>query len=292
MRSKRGGVVNKQIRYNPSVSYADSSLYTREPELPLNLISFIYKVLPKVGDIDKQRDDSVKNKVCILTGAGGGIGSAIADALFAAGVRLVLMGRNEEKLKKTANGRDSLILPGDLCCDDYIKEAVEKTVKIYGGVDFLINNAGVAQSKPFAEISMEEYDLIMNTNARAPFLLCQAALSHLMASSCGTIINIASVTAHQGYALQSAYAASKHALLGFSKALGKEYYQKGVRVHVISPGAVFTDMVKISRPDLTGEGMLLPQDVAETVLYLLKMRGSASVADEIQLHRESKEPFM
>ena len=156
----------------------------------------------------------------------------------------------------------------------------------------LINNAGIAQSKAFEEISMEEYDRIMNTNARAPFLLCQTALPYLVKSSGGTIINIASVTAHQGYALQSVYSASKHALLGFSKALSKEYYDKGVRVHVISPGAVFTDMVKISRPDLTEEGMLLPEDIAETVLYLIKMRNSASVADEIQLHRETKEPFM
>ena len=234
----------------------------------------------------------MKNKVCIITGAGGGIGSAIAEALFERGVKLVLLGRNEEKLKKTANGRDCLIIPGDLCSDNYIKEVIAKTTEVYGGIDFLINNAGIAQSKPFEEISMEEYDQIMATNARAPFLMCKTALPHLMKSSCGTIINIASVTAHQGYALQSAYAASKHALLGFSKALSKEYYKKGARVHVISPGAVFTDMVKISRPDLTGEGMLLPEDIAETVLYLIKMRGSASVTDEIQLHRETKEPFM
>lgn len=234
----------------------------------------------------------MKEKVCILTGAGGGIGSAIAESLFTRGFKLVLMGRNEEKLRKVANGRECLILPGDICDNKYIKETVEKTVLTYGGIDILINNAGVAQSKPFAEITMEEYDAIMNTNARAPFLLCQTALPHLSASSFGTIINIASVTAHQGYALQSAYAASKHALLGFSKSLSKEYYQKGVRVHVISPGAVFTDMVKISRPDLTGEGMLLPEDIAETVMYLIKMRNSASVADEIQLHRETKEPFL
>lgn len=234
----------------------------------------------------------MKDKVCIITGAGGGIGSAIAGALFERGVKLVLLGRNEEKLKKVANGRDCLILPGDLCDDEYIKETIEKTAEVYGGIDLLINNAGVAQSKAFEEISMEEYDEIMNTNARAPFLMCKTALPYLMKSSCGTIINIASVTAHQGYALQSAYAASKHALLGFSKALSKEYYKKGVRVHVISPGAVFTDMVKISRPDLTGEGMLLPEDIAQTVLYLIKMRGSASVTDEIQLHRETKEPFM
>ena len=234
----------------------------------------------------------MENKVCIITGAGGGIGSAIAEALFSKGFRLVLLGRNEEKLKKVAKGRDCLILPGDICDDNYIKNTVETVYKVYGGIDIVINNAGVAQSKPFEEISMEEYDRIMNTNARAPFCMCQTALPYLQKSTCGTIINIASVTAHQGYALQSVYAASKHALLGFSKALSKEYYQKGVRVHVISPGAVFTDMVKISRPDLTGEGMLLPEDIAETVLYLIKMRNSASVADEIQLHRETKEPFL
>lgn len=234
----------------------------------------------------------MKDKVCVITGAGGGIGSKIADALFLRGFKLVLMGRNEEKLKKTANGRDCLIIPGDILDDNYIKETIEKTVKVYGGIDFLINNAGVAQSKAFEEVSMEEYDMIMNTNARAPFLMCKTALPYLKKSSSGTIINIASVTAHKGYALQSAYAASKHALLGFSKALSKEYYKEGVRVHVISPGAVFTDMVKISRPDLTGEGMLLSEDIAETVLYLIKMRGSASVADEIELHRETKEPFM
>lgn len=234
----------------------------------------------------------MKDKVCMITGAGGGIGSAIAEVLFTLGFKLVLMGRNEEKLKNVAKGRECLILPGDICNDDYIKEAIEKTAATYGGIDVLINNAGVAQSTAFEDISTEEYDRIMNTNVRAPFLLCQQALPHLMKSSCGTIINIASVTAHQGYALQSVYAASKHALLGFSKALSKEYYKKGVRVHVISPGAVFTDMVKISRPDLTGEGMLLPEDIAETVSYLIKMRGTASVADEIQLHRETKEPFM
>ncbi|MBE7035258.1 MAG: SDR family oxidoreductase [Ruminococcaceae bacterium] len=234
----------------------------------------------------------MKGKVAVLTGAGGGIGSAIADMLFSLGCRLVLMGRNEAKLKQTAKGRECLILPGDLCDDAYIQNTIDKTVKAYGGIDYLINNAGVAQAGPFEDVSMEDYDRVMNTNVRAPFLMCKTALPHLMKSSCATIINIASVTAHQGYALQSVYAASKHALLGFSKALSKEYYEKGVRVHVISPGAVFTDMVKISRPDLTGVGMLLPEDIAETVSYLIKMRDSAAVIDEIQLHRETKEPFM
>lgn len=234
----------------------------------------------------------MKNKVCIITGASGGIGSAIAEALFNEGFKLVLMGRDEEKLKKVAKGRDCLILPGPLNSDAYIRFVIETTIRTYGGIDILINNAGIAQSCSFEEISMDDFDEIMSINVRAPFLLCQTALPYLQKSTCGTIINIASVTAHKGYALQSVYAASKHALVGFSKALSKEYYKKGVRVHVISPGGVFTDMVKISRPDLTDEGMILPEDIAETVLYLLRMRGSAAVADEIELHRETKEPFM
>ncbi len=234
----------------------------------------------------------MKNKVCIITGAGGGIGSAIADVLFDQGLKLVLMGRNEEKLRKTAKGRECLILAGDICDDAYVNATVEKTIEVFGGIDVLINNAGVAQSRDFEDITMEEYDMIMNTNVRAPFLLCKQALPYLKSSSCATIINIASVTAHKGYALQSVYAASKHALLGFTKALSKEYYKQGIRTHVISPGGVFTDMVKISRPDLSSEGMILPSDIAETVLYLLKMRNSACVADEIELHRETKEPFM
>ena len=243
-----------------------------------------FRILPKGSAL-------VNNKICMITGAGGGIGSAITEALFSCGCRLVLMGRNEEKLKKVAAGRECLILPGDICDDDYIQKAVEKAVQTYGGIDVLINNAGVAQSKPFEEISMEEYDMIMNTNARAPFLLCKTALPYLQKSSCGTIINIASVTAHHGYALQSVYAASKHALLGFSKALSKEYYQKGVRVHVISPGAVFTDMIALTRPELSSDGMIVPEDVADIVGFYLEKRMSNAVIDEIEVHRVTKEPF-
>ena len=234
----------------------------------------------------------MKDKVCILTGASGGIGAVIAEALFDHGLKLVLLGRNEEKLKEVAKDRDCLILPGDICDNNYIEEVIAKTVAAYGGIDVVINNAGLAHSTPFEEITEEQYDEIMNVNVRAPFFMCQKALLHLVKSDFATIINIASVTAHKGYPLQSVYSASKPALLGFTKALGKEYYQKGVRTHVISPGGVFTDMIKISRPDLTSEGMILPEDVAETVLYLLKMRRTACVADEISFHREAKEPFM
>ena len=96
---------------------------------------------------------------------------------------------------------------------------------------------------------------------------------------------------HAGYPLQSAYAASKHAILGFSKSLASEVYKDGVRVHVICPGGVYTDMVKVARPDLTGEGMISAEEIAEIIRFLLTCRGNA-VIDEIKVHRVNKEPFL
>jgi len=110
-------------------------------------------------------------------------------------------------------------------------------------------------------------------------------------SNHATIINIAPVVAHLGYPMQSAYCASKHALLGFSKALANEVYTDGVRVHVISPGGVYTDMIKLTRPELTPDGMTLPEEIADIVLFLLTHRNNA-VIDEIITHRATKTPFL
>ena len=159
------------------------------------------------------------------------------------------------------------------------------------GVDILINNAGLAFSAPVEDTDMQTFDKIMALNFRAPVLITKEALFYLTKSKRASIINIASVVAHNGYPLQSAYSASKHALLGFTKSLAAELFSKGIRVHVISPGGVYTDMIKIARPDLTSEGMIMPEDVAETVLFLLKNRTNA-VIDEISLHRVGKQPFL
>lgn len=232
-------------------------------------------------------------RVALITGAGGGFGRAIAVRLAEDGVRLVLCGRTESKLIQTKSlipNAEVCLIPGDLTDPAFPAACVRGAVAAFGGLDILINNAGLAQSQPFEEISAEEYDRIMNTNVKAPFLLTQAALPYLRASDYATVINIASVTAHKGYPLQSVYSASKHALIGLSKSLANEVYQDGVRVHVISPGGVFTDMVRIARPDLSDEGMILPEDIAEIAAFFLEHRGNA-VVDEIQVHRIGKEPF-
>lgn len=229
-------------------------------------------------------------KTALVTGAGGGIGREIAVRIKAAGANVAICGRNAEKLRETALAiGGALELPGDLLDVEYAQSCVDKTAAAFGGLDILVNNAGVALSKPFEETSLEEFERVMDTNVRAPFVLSQRALPYLRRAQ-GRIINIASVVAHKGYPLQSAYAASKHALLGLSKSMANELYKDGVRVHVISPGGVYTDMAKVARPDLEPDGLITAGEIADTVMFLLSLDKNA-VVDEICLHRQGKEPF-
>ena len=232
----------------------------------------------------------LRGKTALVTGGGGGIGREIAARLKAAGANVAICGRNVEKLEAAAHAiGGALTLPGDLLDDTYVQSCVDRTVETFGGLDILINNAGVALSKPFAETAIEDFDRVMATNVRAPFILIRSALPQLRKAR-GRVINIASVVAHKGYPLQSAYAASKHALLGLSKSLANELYEDGVRVHVISPGGVYTDMAKVARPDLSPDGLISAAEVADAVMFLLSLDKNA-VIDEICLHRQGKAPF-
>ena len=234
-------------------------------------------------------------KVALITGASGGIGTEIARRFARDGLNLVLCGRSEEKLEKTSAiakeyGVETMVYACDLTADGAAAACVQAVLERFGRLDILVNNAGMALSCPFEETTAEQFDKIMTLNVRAPYFLCQAALPALRNSDHATILNIASVVGHKGYPLQSAYAASKHALIGMSKSLANEVYTENIRVHVIAPGAVFTDMVRIARPDLSDEGMILAEDIAEIAAFFVEHRTNA-VIDEIQVHRAGKAPF-
>ena len=238
----------------------------------------------------------LKGKIALITGASGGIGSCIARRFAQDGISLALLGRSKEKLAATAAsvreyGVETLLLPGDLLDDAYLEDCFAAVKERFAGLDILVNNAGIALSRSFEETTMAEFDRIMALNARVPYLACHLALPLLRCSECASILNIASVVAHKGYPLQSAYAASKHALAGFTKSLASEVYREDIRVHLICPGGVFTDMVRIARPDLTGEDMILPEDIAEIAAFFIEHRTNA-VIDEICVHRSGKEPFL
>ncbi len=236
----------------------------------------------------------LKGKRALITGAGSGIGRAIALRLAEEGMKLALVGRSADKLMRTAalTGRplEMLVLPTDITTPRGIDDIMHILEGHFKGLDVLVNNAGMALNCPFEAIQEADFDRIMALNVKAPFVLCQRTLKLLRLSDCPTIINIGSVTAHQGYAGQAAYSASKHALLGLTKALAREVSGEGIRVHMISPGGVYTDMIAIARPDLSPEGMIQPEEVAELAAYLVAHRGNA-VVDEIRLHRAAKEPF-
>ena len=157
-------------------------------------------------------------------------------------------------------------------------------------IDVLINNAGVSLAKPVVDCTAEEFDQIMDTNMKAPFLLCKYSIPHMRKSDCGTIINIASVVGHKGYVNQSLYGASKHAITGFTKVLAKEVQEDGIRVHLLSPGGVYTEMVANVRPDLDPTYLIKPVDIADIILFLLKSRGNA-VIDSINIRRVNNTPF-
>lgn len=242
------------------------------------------------------KKDYLKGKTAVITGATGGIGSCICRKLAEYGMNLVIVGRNEMKLKETSvavetYGGCALEMSGDITDSAFLDNVLTEAKARFERIDVIVNCAGVAQRDRFEDVSEEKYDTIMDINVRAPYFLCQKSLPYLRESDCATIINIASVVAHKGYPLQSVYAASKHALLGWSKSLANEVFDEDIRVHVITPGGVYTDMVALSRPDLSSEGMPVPEDVADMVGFLLEMRKTNAVIDEMAFHRKNKEPF-
>jgi 3-oxoacyl-[acyl-carrier protein] reductase len=250
-------------------------------------------------------------KVAFITGATRGIGRAIALAAADLDYDFFLTGRNMEALEETAERvRQAAIeaeaakngTPGysrgpliQVHSEDLSKPEAADSVfkafrKCFNRLDLLVNNAGIVLAKKMENYSSEDWETIMNINARAPFFLMQQAVPLLKEAKPGFIINIASVVAHKGYENQSLYSASKHALLGFSKAVARELKDSSVRVHVISPGGVNTDLVRSVRPDIDTTDLIAPEEIGDTVKFLLQMKGNAMI-DEISMRRKTKQPW-
>lgn len=226
--------------------------------------------------------------IAIVTGASRGIGKAIALELAGTGYDLALVGRNLAALEETAKqcSTKTCSIVADLADVSSAQKIVNETLEAFGGIDLLVNCAGIPQKGPFTEVTPQEWDRIFAVNARAPFFLCQAALEPLKRSARPIVINISSVVGFKGYIHQSVYASSKHALAGFTKVFAKEVQPFGIRVHLISPGGVATEMVKKMRPDIDPSELIEPEEVAEIVRFLVTRKGNGTI-DQFYLRRYS-----
>jgi len=237
----------------------------------------------------------LEGKVAVVTGASRGIGRAISVALGGEGAAVVLAARAVEKLEETAElvskaGGGAEIVVTELTDEESVKNLVKVTGDRFERLDILVNNAGVTHSAALEETATADWERCMQVNARAPFILCREALGLLRQGPAGRIVNIASVVGVKGYRLQSVYTASKHALRGMTISLAEELKESKVRVHLLCPGGVDTDMVGNVRPDIKTEDLIGPGEIAELVLYLVTHKGNA-VIDELHIRRAASGPW-
>ncbi len=188
------------------------------------------------------------------------------------------------------SGGSANIYPTDLSKNEDIEDLFKKIKKDFGQLDILINNAGVIKSGNMVDLSMEDFDILIDINLRAVYSCCQQALKIMIPAEKGYIINLSSVVGIKGYPRQTAYGAAKHGVMGLTKALAAEVAEHGIRVSVILPGGVDTDLIREARPDLDSSVLIQPEDIADTVLYLLELPERAMV-DQIYIRRSKSSPF-
>jgi len=227
----------------------------------------------------------------LVTGASRGIGRAIAVRLARDGFDTVLTGRDRAALEETARlvraaGRDAAIIIVDLAAVD-AHATIAARVGEQEGLAVLVNNAGLAPGGAVESYTVADWERVMAVNARAPFFVTQALLPQLRRARPGCVVNICSVVSRKGYANQSLYTASKHALLGFTKALAREVPTDELRVHAVLPGGVDTEMIRGVRPDITADELISPEEIADVVGTLVAMKGNA-VIDEVEVRRRTK----
>jgi 3-oxoacyl-[acyl-carrier protein] reductase len=225
----------------------------------------------------------------LITGAGSGIGRAIALRLAEEGMKLALVGRSADKLMRTAamTGRplDMLVLPTDITTARGIDDIMRIMEGHFKGLDVLVNNAGRALNCPFEQITNEDFDAIMALNVRAPFVLCRRSLKLLRTSECPTIVNIGSVAGVYGIDYFVDYSATKGAIISFTKALAKAVTGKGITVNCISPGSIIDTTIDNNLfPEFSFTGRAgTPTEIANAVLFVASDEASYLSGQNIQV---------
>ena len=220
----------------------------------------------------------LKNKVALVTGGSRGIGLAVAKELLRRNCNVMISGRSEKSLEEAAMqlrqvNNDTDVGSHDVCRGDIqkacdAKQMIRSTVDKFGGVDIVINNAGVGIFEDVSEQSVEDWDCVISTNLSGVFYCCQAAIPYLRERGGGWIINVSSLAGSHPFATGAAYCASKAGLDAFTTALMQELRFDGIRVSSVAPGSVSTSFAGGSRHAVE-PWKLTPADVAKAVVDLL-----------------------
>ncbi len=221
-----------------------------------------------------------EGRTAVITGSSRGIGKAIAEKLGKLGANVVLNGTSNKVLDTAkeleAMGIKVTAVVGDIRNAEDVKTLINTAVNIFGGIDILINNAGITKDKPMAMMSEDDWDSVLDINLKGAFLCTKAAAKLMLKKRYGRIVNISSVAGNYGNPGQANYSASKAGLIGLTKTTAKEFAPRGIICNVVCPGAIVSDMTEILPDDLKKkyiEKIALgrfgtPEEVANVVAFL------------------------
>jgi len=220
---------------------------------------------------------NLKGKTALITGAGKGIGKAVAIALAQEGVNVILTARTTADIENTANevrelGVTALAVTADVADIESVNKAVEQGLTQFGSIDILINNAGIGKFGKFLELTPDEFEHIIKVNLFGTYYATRAVLPGMIERQTGDIINISSTAGLKGGAVTSAYSASKFAVMGLTESLMQEVRKHNIRVTALTPSTVATDMAKdLNLTDGNPDKVMQAEDFAELIIAQLKL---------------------
>ena len=229
--------------------------------------------------------NTLDQKVAIVTGGGSGIGRGVALALAQAGAQVVVCGRRLHPIEETVRviqqkAGQALGVQADVSQPEDVERLVQAALQAFGSLDILINNAGVSGGAQIHTHEIQDWERVMATNLRGPFLLARAVLPILQAKRSGHIINISSESGLEYYPGDGAYGISKHALNAMGEYIQRENQDYNIRVNTICPGMVVSEMTQDS-DGLDHAKCLYPEDIADLVLWLLTRRPNIKIGTPI-----------
>ena len=227
---------------------------------------------------------NIEGRVAVVTGAGRGIGRAIAVELARMGAKVALVARGAPGLEETAKtiGKNASVIPTDVRKRDEVHRLFDQVSSALGPVDILVNAAGIGIFGPVTDFSDEDYDAILDTNLRGIFLACRYVVPSMISRRKGDIVNIASIAGKVGSAKRAVYCASKFGVIGFTQSLAEEVREHGIRVSVICPGSTDSSFSQDpNREGKTRSKMLSPSDVAYAVRTIVTQEPNSFISEII-----------